>query len=393
MGMTDKTQGQTLGGMRIAHLTTVHARTDTRITGKMCRSLAAAGHSTTLYVADGLGDSWIDGVRVIDIGKPVNRLWRATLSSAAMWLRARRDEHDILHFHDPELIAGALACRLIGQRIIYDIHEYYRPHLRRTRSLPRWLASLIAKAYGIAERAAAQWLDACVVVSAHMLAVLPLKRAIVVANAVRPEEFSPGPLPHRRRPASVCYVGVLSEERCIGTLVEALPPSDAWLELAGRWYPQDYQHQVEVRPGWERVRRWGEIGRREVQDLMACSRAGMLILDLHGDEQYASSNKLFEYMAAGLPVIASDLPFTREVIERHGCGLLVSAVADGDQIARAIRWLIDNPEEAEQMGQAGRQAVEQIYGWEHEMATLIRLYHDLYEAKPKQALAPKAMAR
>jgi glycosyltransferase involved in cell wall biosynthesis len=363
--------------MRIAHLTTVHARDDTRIFGKMCRSLAAAGHDVALHVADGLGDATVAGVRIIDVGRPANRVTRATLSAACMWQRATRQRPDILHFHDPELIPGGILARLAGRRIVYDIHEYYRVHLRETAALPGFAAVLLAHAYGAAERCAAACLDACVVVTPHMQRVLPLRRSVVVANHARAEEFRPGPLPASARQPGVCYVGVLSATRLVEVMVDAAATANARLTLAGRWYPQDYRAAVATRPGWGVVDDLGQIDRMRMQQVLDASRAGLLVVDLHGDEVHSSNNKLFEYMAAGLPVIASDVEFVREVVARHGCGLLVSPPADMRAVAAAISWILANPERADSMGKAGRLAVETEYSWEREWLRLLSLYEEL----------------
>lgn len=370
--------------MNIAHLSTVHPRSDTRIFEKMCCSLAELGHTVTLYVADGLGNSKARGVQIIDIGKPRSRLRRATTASQWMWSVALRGRHDILHFHDPELIPGGLVSRLLGKVVIYDIHEYYSLHLRRISSLPRLLQRLVASGYGLLERAAGAWLNACVVVSPHMLRVLPVRRAIVVENAVRTEALGPGPLCHRERPNQVCYIGVLAEDRSVATMVDAMSQTQAWLALAGRWYPQSYREQMSSRMGWSHVVEWGVADRNGVQNLLNQSRAGLLILDLHGDEQHFSSNKLFEYMAAGIPVIANSMPFTRAVIERHACGLLVPGPDDSQAIAAAIRWILEHPEAGERMGRAGRLAVEQDYGWDQAFGGLLALYQSLGEQRSVQ---------
>ena len=81
-------------------------------------------------------------------------------------------------------------------------------------------------------------------------------------------------------------------------------------------------------------------------------------------------------MATGLPVIASDFPIWREIIDREQCGLLVNP-GDIDEIERAMKWILDNPHEARAMGERGRKAVEQTYNWSSEASRLITLYERL----------------
>jgi glycosyltransferase involved in cell wall biosynthesis len=243
--------------------------------------------------------------------------------------------------------------------------------------MPRAASALLAAAYGLLERCASLCCDACIVVSPHMQRVLPLRRSVVVENRVRVEEFRPGSLPSASRPGRVCYVGVLSQVRRVESMVSAAAMAGARIALAGKWYPQSYREEVARCPGWETVEEAGQIDRGEMQELFDRSRAGLLILDSSGDEGHSSSNKLFEYMAAGLPVIASDLHFAREVIERHRCGLLVSPPTDPQALAAAIGWILAHPEEADLMGQAGRRAVEDEYSWKREQDRLLTLYGEL----------------
>ncbi len=363
--------------MRIAHLSTVHPRDDTRIVHKMCTGLAEAGHAVTLYVADGRGDECSRDIEIVDLGQPRNRLQRASLTAAAMWWRAIRGHHEILHFHDPELIPGALLARRCGQCVIYDIHEYYRLHLRKASALPWLLKEWLAWAYGLLEQCAGRGLNACTVATPHMLNSLEAKKAVIIENHVKPEEIRPGTARSIAREPLVSYIGVLSKDRCVEVMVDAVANTGCRLALAGKWYPPDYRDQIIRRPGWRHVVEWGVIDRQQVQRLLQQSRAGLLIHDMHGDEEHASSTKLFEYMAAGIPVIASDLMFAREVIQRYHCGLLVSPEAGSQGVSTAIRRILTHPDEADRMGQDGRAAVETEYDWNRMQARLNRLYAEL----------------
>ncbi len=90
----------------------------------------------------------------------------------------------------------------------------------------------------------------------------------------------------------------------------------------------------------------------------------------------AQPNKMFEYMSAGIPVIASDFPLWREIIEGCGCGICVDPL-DPKKIAEAIDYLVDNPEIARRMGENGRKAVYDRYNWDVEEKKLLALYDSL----------------
>jgi glycosyltransferase involved in cell wall biosynthesis len=85
---------------------------------------------------------------------------------------------------------------------------------------------------------------------------------------------------------------------------------------------------------------------------------------------------MFEYMAAGLPVIASNFPYWREILERADCGLLVDPL-DVGAIEAAMRWIVENPSEARSKGDRGRKLVMETLNWERQGAELLALYEEI----------------
>ncbi len=110
--------------------------------------------------------------------------------------------------------------------------------------------------------------------------------------------------------------------------------------------------------------------------LLGASRIGLAVL--HPEPNYLKGHptKLFEYMAAGIPVVASDFPLWRGIVEGAGCGLLVDPL-DVRSMASAIERLLRHPEEADAMGKRGREAVEKRYNWSIEEGKLLDFYHRL----------------
>jgi glycosyltransferase involved in cell wall biosynthesis len=82
---------------------------------------------------------------------------------------------------------------------------------------------------------------------------------------------------------------------------------------------------------------------------------------------------MFEYMMAGIPVITSDIPLWKNIIESNNCGIAVNPLNPKD-ISDAVQYIIDNPDEAEQMGQNGIKAVKEKYNWSIEEDKLFNVY-------------------
>jgi len=133
---------------------------------------------------------------------------------------------------------------------------------------------------------------------------------------------------------------------------------------------------MQALPGWQRVNVLGFLDRAGVRDVLGRSMAGLVTFHPAPNHIDSQPNKMFEYMSAGIPVIASDFPLWREIIAGNDCGLLVDPLNPA-AIAEAIDYLISHPEEAERMGRNGRRAVEEQYNWEHEATKLIQFYEQI----------------
>jgi glycosyltransferase involved in cell wall biosynthesis len=140
-------------------------------------------------------------------------------------------------------------------------------------------------------------------------------------------------------------------------------PIESELEAALRDAAMD-SAQVDV-PGW--------LGRAEVGDLLDAARVGIVLFQPVGNYVEAYPTKLFEYMASGTPVVASDFPLWRTIIDSAQCGLVVDPT-DPMAVAAAIDRLLRDPQLASAMGARGRQAVLEHYRWEDQAERLSSLY-------------------
>jgi glycosyltransferase involved in cell wall biosynthesis len=362
----------------IAHLTVVHAADDVRILVKECRTLAAAGYRVHLVVP-GDGDSELDGVRIHGLGTARGgRLGRMTGTVLAAYRAARRLDADVYHVHDPELIPIGLLLRVRGRNVIYDAHEHL-PHQILTKPwIPRALRRPVALLADLGERVAARLLSAVVTAEPPVQSRFEgiAARSANVNNYPLLDELSaPAPADDGAERA-VCYVGEIAALRGAGEMVDAIGRTDGRLLLAGRVVPAELTGELAHRSGWARVELLGHVDRPTLAQILARSRAGLVVLPPVPNYVEANPTKMFEYMAAGIPVIASDFPTWARIVDRHECGLCVDPTSP-DAIAEAIQWILDHPEEARRMGANGREAVERHYNWEAEQGKLLGLYEQL----------------
>jgi len=187
--------------------------------------------------------------------------------------------------------------------------------------------------------------------------------------------------PFSKRSPAVAYVGGIAKIRAIKEIVNAISivkSNKARLKLAGEFRQKILEQKIREEDGWDRVDFLGWQSRGEVAKLLSDVIAGLVLFYPEPNNIASQPNKLFEYMSAGLPVIASDFPLWREIIDGAGCGLLVDPL-DVKAIAEAIQWMLEHPDQAEEMGKRGQKAIMEKYNWTIEEEKLLGLYKGLVE--------------
>lgn len=372
----------------IAHLTSAHPRSDTRIFLKECRSLANAGYSVNLVVADGLGGNVEGNVTITDTGKPSGRLSRMIAAAYRVFVAGLRLNADVYHLHDPELLPYALALKARGKRVIFDAHEDLAAQILTKPYLAPALRRLVSASSDGVERQIARRLDAIVAATpaiARKFGAGGVKRTIEINNFPMLGELETA-TDRKADAKAVCYVGGISRIRGIVEMVQAvgLARSGARLKLGGGFAPRSLRDEVASLPGWRNVDELGFVDRVGVRDTLGSSAAGLVTFLPAPNHLDAQPNKMFEYMSAGLPVIASDFPLWRELIEGNDCGLLVDP-ENPQAIADAIDTLVNDPDMARHMGTNGSRAVRETYNWAIEEKKLLDLYRELAGPPPKAA--------
>jgi glycosyltransferase involved in cell wall biosynthesis len=367
---------------KVAHLTSVHHPGDTRIAHKECRSLIEAGYSVTL-VAPGPAAPLVDGIRFRSVRGSGRRLARVTLTVGRVLATALRERADVYHLHDPELIPAGLVMKALGKRVIYDAHEHLPRQIMDKDWIPTPLRRCAVLVADLLEGAADRWFDAIVVANPSTLDRFRRDHTVLVENLARVDGVSAeDPIPWSTRTVAAAYVGGLTEHRGLWQMLDAarlLDRPNSVVVLAGPLDPALESAAVtdRVRAGRTPVQLPGRIGRGEADMLMRDAKVGLSVLQpVPNFTTGHYPTKLFEYMVAATPVVASDFPLYRSTVEAAQCGLVVDPT-DAKAIAKAIEYLLDHPEEAAAMGRHGRDAALARFTWSSAEANLLSVYGDV----------------
>ncbi len=371
---------------RVVHLTTVHQPRDNRILNKEARALAEAGVDV-LLVARSESDDLDARVPLVALPK-VQGPKRVILGQAKAWRTLSELKPVLVHIHDPELIPLAwLWARTHRASVIYDAHEDLVAQISTKSYLPRPLRPVargLAKwLVGFADRR----MDAIVAATGSVSRAFTNPRRIVVRNYpwLRDYPTEPGtPVPGR-----VVYAGDLSEERRLGFMLEVIGKArqsrpDAHLVLAGRVLhgARTRLKQAGAGDGSDPrapVQYLGLLRPTQVPALIGTASVGLIFLQPLPNYVRSLPTKLFEYMGARVPFLASDFPFWREEFEEFQAGRFTDS-EDVDAAAAALVELLDDDAGRATMGANGYRAIQSRFNFESQATGLVTLTQELLDA-------------
>lgn len=357
----------------VAFVSSAHPWTDNRIHYREAATLAKAGYRVTLVAVDTASTATpAPGVTVQRI-KQRSRLARFTLGTLDALRSALRTDATIYHLHDPELIPAIPFLRLIGKTVIYDAHEDLPSQIKDKHYIPEKLLGVAGAAANILVKLSST-ANRVVAATEKIAEGYPSNRVSVIRN-FPPLRATDGEAKSaaERRPA-VVYVGALSDLRGVPQIVQAAATfPEGWpLVIAGQ-APAGYRDSLAVLPGWDRVEDHGVVPPNEARDLMLSARVGLVPFQRTAAHLDSLPTKMFEYMSAGIPIIASNFPLWSGIIDKYDCGITVDET-DPEAISTAVARYASDPELLARHGKNARMAAETSINWESQGEILTRLY-------------------
>lgn len=365
---------------RVLLISTVHPSTDPRIMYKIAPSLQS--HYEVFCALPRMRGGLQDKLHSISLPKFGRLLPRILFAHPialfrCLWLRA-----DIVHIFVPELIPLALLFQWAGAKVVYEVQE----NLFKKFAIKRYNNSLVfKKLFRFFDKLARRKFHCIFTDDAYLNEYQNLAKPFAVIHNyvslprmdILPHAGAGGPRPE------LFYLGVVSMERCLDTMINAMAI------LKGN-YPDCHLHlfgpvrvdkkELEAIDGYQRVKNnitfHGYTDQKAALKYAGQAVAGIALLKPVADYPESFPTKLFEYMALKLPVITSDFPLYKRIVEDSGSGLCISPY-DPEALYHALQCYISDHALRLRMGDNGRKTTEACYNWTSEEAKLLSFYNDI----------------
>lgn len=374
---------------KICMITTRHLPGDPRIFEKESRSLKEVGYPLDIVIPENELPKNTYGINFRTFRKK-DGLFRQLHTLIETYKASKSSNADIYHCHeiDASLFVGYLLKKKSTKnvKLIFDSHEFWLEDFSgRVPKVFRWLFQILFILY---EKTIIKHCDAIITANSiergYYQILFPTKEVQIIYNT--PHLVQSNNIEKKDRIYDLCYEGVLNFERGQKTLfemVKTLKESGREIKLliVGKiqdgecqtWaeeYIQTHNLQKNIfSSGWQTY--------ENINSYLSQGKIGIFLYQHHTTNWLAGPpNKLFNFMKAGLPIIAPDLPETKYILSETGCGLTVTP-DNLQEIIEAVTQLLDAPEIQDQMATNGHEAFSKKFNWQIEEKKLSKLYQQV----------------
>lgn len=375
----------------VMHLAPGHWAGHMRIYHRECLALVEGGYNVHLVAHDLNGERLDPRIHFTSLGSYGNsslswKLYDRYCRCRNAYSMAIEAEAGLYHFHSPEFIPLAIKIRRKTKRpVIFDCMEDFEGYALQRRGIPIALRQPLAAIVKRQLHSAAMACDAVVVSDRGTGKLLQpyAQRVVLIHNFPKVNLFKTRDIPFTEKPYDVVYHGSIPQyhlEAClaIDDVLVSLGYQLKW-RFMGQIPALDwFEAELMKRNALERFVLSGLVGHETVARELVKAKIGIIPLPDLPKFQNNIPQKLFEFMAMGIPVVLSDLPPSRPFVGDGGCGFLVPP-QDYQAFANSIIQLLNDPAIAVRMGKEGQKRVRAQYNWEKESQKLLNLYKELLE--------------
>lgn len=369
--------------IKVCHVSSAHNVFDDRIFFKESSSLA---HFFDVHIiAIGEKNEVSNNVTIHSLSKSSSRFNRFFLLQIKLIMKSLKVNAKVYHFHDPDLILFGLFQKLLGKKVIYDMHElvYYQINDKEWLG-NKFIKKMVSSCYLLFEKIGVWCFDKVILAEDGYWTYVHQNYKKHIDKFIPIRNFSIYELIKNANPATnfnkedkkiIVYAGGLSKIRGIYEIIQAVQSIDNVVFLTlGSWESDEYKLRCEQVDINKKMHYIGLVKMDKVYSYLKISDIG--IANLYHKPNYLTSLpiKAFEYMASGLPIIMSDFPYWIETFNQ--CALFVNPL-DPNDIKSKIEHLLNDTKFKNQLADAGKKIVLEKYTWEEESKNLLKLYLQL----------------
>ncbi|MBM7585770.1 glycosyltransferase involved in cell wall biosynthesis [Bacillus pakistanensis] len=371
---------------KVCVITSVHQAYDGRIYHKQCKSLVKHGYEVILIAPtpENITIAREDNINLITINKP-NSEWKRFLKTLTVIKLALNTKADLFHFHDPELIPAGTLIRLISRKpVIFDVHEHYPNAIMSKRYLKTWLKIPIRWVYEIIEKVCLPVMSGIVYTTKEIGARYKKYKSVKIENYPLKGMFT-----QTRKdciaPKKLLYLGGITAIRGIEELIHAMEvvvknePETTTLTFVGAFESKAFETKIKNLISEldleNHILFKGKVPYEDIEKYLSTSSIGIIPYLPVPNHLVCLPNKLFEYMASGVAVVASDFDHYGEVVNQSNSGITVDP-SNPLSIAHGLLSLMRDPEKVRSFSSNGQYWFNEKYNWEIEEKKLINFYQN-----------------
>lgn len=365
--------------MNIVILTSAHERYDTRIFIKQAQSISRV-HKTFLLVADGSKEEFINpNLKISSCKKPGSRLERFFITPFRLFFMTLGKNAKVVHIHDPELLIITPFLKLIGLKVIFDAHEDYRSSILDRPYIIMPFRKLLTYLYSVVEFFSLFFIDVVLAATSKISEIYNHKKEThLIKNYALEEDI----FQEREKViqfTNLLFIGCISKVRGVEEMsrVLSLVKYPIKLNLVGEFERgKNLESKILNGPNSKDIIFHGKKSRQEIKEISKSCFAGVILFHPTNAHVESNPNKVYEYMALGLPIIYSDFKLWKEIMEENKTGIPVDPL-NCDNIADAINNLIENPNDTHAKGLYGQHLFKSRYNWNTQEEKLLKIYSDI----------------
>ena len=349
----------------------------------MCKSLTEKYEVLLIACNGGVNETTKEGIRILSYPRFTNRIFRVFVSWFLVLIKALRANAKLYHIHDPELIPTAMFLRMLGKKVVFDIHENIAEDIFDK----EWIKfpKLYYYFFAFFEFFANKFTYIILAEKSYEKRYKERAKSYSVVYNYCDYDFFEKFQKVEKDPLRLFYSGILFENRGVLQVCEAISALEVEHGIKTHFHcvgPLYYELRIKVEnlPFYDsikdRIHFHGRKKLKESYEIGSSCGIGLSIIHPMSNSVESYPTKIFEYMAIGMPTIASNFELYKSVVEDKGCGLNVDPL-DSNILATAIKTLIEDKDLWKSSSMSGIELARSTYNWEMEKQKLFDIYNNL----------------